>query len=268
MHWVFLDNECIPESHAKISVGDRGFLFGDGAFSTIRVNKGKPEFLQAHLERLVSQCNELNIESFKIDPEWIQDLVRHNRATEGLWRLKIIITGGDESTLRLHSRSKGHLIMTLKPYHFYPLTPSRLCLYPHPIVRPIAHLKTLAYLDRLVVFEYAHSRSYDDAITTSCEGYVLETAFSNIFWSDKDKIFVPDFTLPYLKGIFLTQLLNHLSLKIEKVKVGIEDIPFEASVYTCNSLTHIRPIVEIDRRPFKRNEALETLFTEAVEKGI
>lgn len=268
MSWVFLDESCVPEEEAKIPVGDRGFLFGDGSFTTIRVNKGQPEFLKNHLDRLTAHCLKLNIEPAKIDPVWIFDLIRLNRATDGLWRLKIIVTGGDEATLKLHARTKGHIVMTLKPFHFYPLTPCRLCLFPTPIIRPVAELKTLAYLDRLMMYDYAHNRNYDDAISFSCEGYILETAFSNIFWSEGNKLFLPDDKLPYLKGIFLTQLTDHLAMKIERVKCGVEDIPLGAAVYTCNSMTHLRPVTEIDGRLFTRNEELEIMFMDHIEKVL
>ena len=35
--WVYLNDEFVEDDQARVSVFDRGFLFGDGVFETIRV---------------------------------------------------------------------------------------------------------------------------------------------------------------------------------------------------------------------------------------
>ena len=35
---VFLNGQFLPEEEAMVSVFDRGFLYGDGIFETLRVN--------------------------------------------------------------------------------------------------------------------------------------------------------------------------------------------------------------------------------------
>ena len=49
---VVLDGVVVAPADAKISVFDRGFLFGDSVFETIRTYDGKPFALQEHLARL------------------------------------------------------------------------------------------------------------------------------------------------------------------------------------------------------------------------
>ena len=34
---VYLNGEFVPEEEASVSVFDRGFLYGDGAFETLRI---------------------------------------------------------------------------------------------------------------------------------------------------------------------------------------------------------------------------------------
>ncbi len=47
---VFLNGRFVPESEAVIPVNDRGFLYGDGLFETIRVCNGRAFRLGQHLE--------------------------------------------------------------------------------------------------------------------------------------------------------------------------------------------------------------------------
>ena len=50
--FVWLNDDLIPLSQARVSVNDRGFLYGDGLFETLRAEAGRVLFLAEHLERL------------------------------------------------------------------------------------------------------------------------------------------------------------------------------------------------------------------------
>jgi len=41
MKKIFLNNRFVPVNRARVSVLDRGFLYGDGVFETMRVYSGK-----------------------------------------------------------------------------------------------------------------------------------------------------------------------------------------------------------------------------------
>src|SRR6266568_261111 len=58
---IWLNGRFLPEEEAVVSVFDRGFLFGDGLFETLRVHRGKPFCWAAHLERLQRGANFLGI---------------------------------------------------------------------------------------------------------------------------------------------------------------------------------------------------------------
>ena len=49
---IYLNGEWIAPAEAKVSVMDRGFLFGDGVYEVIPVYSRKPFRLDEHLARL------------------------------------------------------------------------------------------------------------------------------------------------------------------------------------------------------------------------
>lgn len=257
---MILDGKCLREEEACLPINDRGFLFGDGVFTTLRVCDGKVEFIELHLERLKQQCLQLNIIPPPIPLEWLGDLIKANQAIQGIWRLKIIVTGGNDPVLRLPKRKHGHLVMTLQPYSIQPLTPCRLCLYPEPIHRPVAALKTLSYLDRLCVYEYAQQKGFDDAIVR--DGHLLETAFSNLFWIVDNQFFAPDESLPYFKGIILNELKKNFTFQ------SAENIPKNSHVFICNSLIHFRPVIEIEGNTFSRQPQLEEIIYQKIKNLV
>src|SRR5665213_1097209 len=139
MSFVFIDNKFVAEDEARVPVTDRGFLFGDGVFTSLRVNNGRVECYQAHLERLRKHCEILQIIPPKINTEDIVELFKLNKAHEGIWKFKIIVTGGEyDDGLALVLRPAGQLIMLLKPYDGTYQASYRLCLYPNPLVHPLA----------------------------------------------------------------------------------------------------------------------------------
>ena len=79
--FVYIDGQFYLEEEAKISINDRGFLFGDGAFTTIKVQDGVPEYLDEHLKRLEGHLKELNIENNHIDRSLIFELINKNNST-------------------------------------------------------------------------------------------------------------------------------------------------------------------------------------------
>ena len=46
---IFLNGSFVPKKDAKISIMDRGFMFGDGVYELIPVYNGKPFLLDEHL---------------------------------------------------------------------------------------------------------------------------------------------------------------------------------------------------------------------------
>ena len=58
---VFLNGGWVPADQAKVSVFDRGFLFGDGIYEVIPFYHGKLFTLEAHLDRLKTGLKEVEI---------------------------------------------------------------------------------------------------------------------------------------------------------------------------------------------------------------
>ena len=56
---VYLDGQFLPLSEARVSVEDRGFLFGDGVYEVLRASSGKLYAEAAHWRRLASSCRDV-----------------------------------------------------------------------------------------------------------------------------------------------------------------------------------------------------------------
>lgn len=266
---VFLDGQWLPEEEATISVTDRGFLFGDGVYATLQVKQGIPLFLSTHLERLQLQCQGLHIDPPTVQPEWIEELIERNHAHEGIWRLKVIITGGNDPRMSLPKRAHGHVLITMKPFFPPPYQPLKLGAFPYPMHHCHAQFKSLAHLNRYYVLDYAHNHGLDDCVTCTEKGTVLEAAFGNLLWHLKGTFYTPSPELPLNFGVTITKLMEFIDsegFKIEYACVSLEDIPSEANVFRTNTMGGIRPIERIEKRAFSRGIDLENALTRGFEK--
>ncbi len=92
---VFLNGRFVPETQAVVPVNDRGFLYGDGLFETVRVVNGRPFRLAQHLERMMRGADFLRIKC-PFMPEELEkivgQLIRQNQMPEAV--LRVTLTRG------------------------------------------------------------------------------------------------------------------------------------------------------------------------------
>lgn len=242
MRWVYLNHSCVREHEAFIPISDRGFLFGDGVFTTIKVSNGRAELLLEHLLQLQQDARQLSIECPLITNSQVEELIRCNEAFRGTWRLKVIITGGKEKSLGVPVRL-GSLYMTLEPYDSPLQETLRVGVYPYSISGSISRLKTLSYLERLNVRQFALNNGYDDAVTLDAQGHLLETSFGNIFWKYEEEYYTPSPDLPLYYGVSIQQLEKRLQLegiKLHFIEQKLENLSQEAEFFSISSLSSAR----------------------------
>ena len=92
---VYLNGSFTPLSLAKISVLDRGFIFGDGIYEVVPVYRGKPFRMRQHLDRLDRSLTKIRIRQPRSREQWetlVADLI--TRSTEPNCMVYIQVTRG------------------------------------------------------------------------------------------------------------------------------------------------------------------------------
>ena len=266
----FLNNRFFDEEKALIPAVDRGFLFGDGVFTSVLVEEGRIVFIEDHLNRLEDHAQKIGIEPPNICLDLIRELVKKNKATSGRWRLRLTMTGGNNPELSLPFRKMGRFFMLLRPISIASEDPLRLCIYPEKVSVPLAKIKTLSYLDRVWFRNFAIKKGFDDSVVLDPERYILEASMANLFWIQKKTFHYPDETLPYLMGITLKYLIRAariIGLNIKEKKAVPEDLD-GSFLFLSSSLSGFRPIKQIENQSFKRNSEIESALREEFNKLI
>lgn len=89
---VYVNGQFCPYSEAKLSIMDRGFLFGDGIYEVSAVLGGKLVDNEAHLRRLSRCLGEIDIRNPHSIAEWIElqkRLIQMNALEEGLVYIEV-----------------------------------------------------------------------------------------------------------------------------------------------------------------------------------
>jgi len=179
---VSIDGVLSPPEQARISVFDRGFLFGDGVFEVLRTWDGQLLDLDAHVDRLYASAMALGIKTH--ERERLIEAVNRTVANSGPGekRVRMILTRGPGS---LHARTEtlgpGRSIVIVEAL---PAQPNEVSLaivdWPLPRRTGPGH-KTLAYLDHIIARDLAKAAGADEAVRLGAEGEVLECATANLF---------------------------------------------------------------------------------------
>jgi D-alanine transaminase len=71
---VYLNGQFLPITEAKISVLDRGFIYGDGVYEVVPVYGRRPFRMPQHLKRLQYSLDGIRLANPHADAQW-QELV-------------------------------------------------------------------------------------------------------------------------------------------------------------------------------------------------
>uniref|UniRef100_A0A7C3UC32 Branched-chain-amino-acid aminotransferase n=1 Tax=Geoglobus ahangari TaxID=113653 RepID=A0A7C3UC32_9EURY len=280
---VYINGEFVPESQAKISVFDHGFLYGDGVFEGIRAYNGKVFKLYEHLDRLYdcAKVIDLKIPLTKEEfAEAILETLRRNKLRDAYIR-PIVTRGVGDLGLDPRNCSKPTVIIITKPWgklygdlYEKGLKAVTVTVRRNAIDSLPPNLKSLNYLNNILAKIEANAKGGDEAIFLDHNGYVSEGSGDNIFIVKNGEILTPP-TLNNLRGItraVVIEIIKDLGIPFKETNIGLFDLYTADEVFVTGTAAEIAPVTMIDGRvigdgkPGKITKMLMKKFSEITEK--
>jgi branched-chain amino acid aminotransferase len=207
---IFLNGRIVPLEQAKISVLDRGFLYGDGVFESLRTYGRRPFLLNEHLKRLLFDAQQLKIKvpySLSQLKTAVLKTVSANNFKEHY--IKIIISRGAAKGHGLdpsNAAGKPTVIVLCEELKPYPRSLYekgwRVIISKTPRASvPTSKIKSLCYVDNMLAMMEAKQAGADEAFMPDEKGHIVEGTVSNIFIVKRGKIITPPVAEPILQGI-------------------------------------------------------------------
>jgi len=260
----YLNGGIVSLEDAHISLQDRGILYGDGLFETIRVYDGKPFLLEKHIGRMSASASALDIEmpgSVEEINNAVSSLLSANRVKDGSLRMTLTRGAGMQG-LWPWQKGKSTFFITSNSNIPYSSELYRegfkvaLISFPLNEYSPQAAHKTLNFLDYLWGRREAEKRGFQEGIFLNQKRYLAEGTVSNLFLLKGEVLYTPPLEAGVLPGITRELILN---IAAELVEVKEENIPpswlREATeVFLTNSLMEIMPVVKVETQPVNTGE--------------
>jgi branched-chain amino acid aminotransferase len=280
--YVFLNGRFVRGERASVSVYDRGLLFGDGLFETMRAYRGVVFALEDHLRRLGQSAGLLGIPVPHHD--WrakIDELLRRNRLASKDARVRLTVTRGvaplvlvppkrprpttilmaEAVETELARRQRAGVTVRLLPYSRHGFIPEH---------------KSLNYLPAVVGKTLATSYGAHEGIFVRHDGVLTEGTTSSLFVVQNGCLCTPPIPgiLPGITREKVLEIASRAGIPTRQSELRAGDLRSADEAFLTASVAEIIPIVEVDEasigfgRPGPMTRAIQRLYRTEVERAV
>ncbi|MEZ4872126.1 MAG: aminotransferase class IV [Bdellovibrionales bacterium] len=255
MSLAYINGEICNKEEAKISIFDRGFLFGDGVYEVIPAFNRKLFLKEPHLERLRRSCGELNFGPVTNDfDEIFEDLLVDEKANDLIYYIQI--TRGQAKD-RNHIYAEGmqpNVVAFLQP-----LKPTLRSEAEQGFSARLAReprwnrcdIKATVLLPN-VMHKMSAFMGNDIETIFYTDEYVTECTASNLFMVKGDQIITPPEKLNILRGVTRGYIIEQLKIKGENVierTITKNELIDADEIWISSSTKNVLPVVQLDGKP-------------------
>jgi branched-chain amino acid aminotransferase len=258
---VWIDGRPMPGEEARVSVFDRGFLYGDSVYEVTRTVAGAPLFLAEHLVRLTRSAAALEMALPPGGTGHIAGAVAETVAALGAPRayLRIVLTrGAGEISLDPIWADRPNLIVIAKPLKLPDERLYRegaaLCLVAYRRNAP-GHVPALVksgnYLTSVLAMIEVRRRGGYEALFCDGAGHLAEGASSNFFVVRGGEVLTPPLAVGVLHGItrqVVLDLLAREGVPWREALLTPEDAVAADEAFLTSSVRGVLPVVRLDDR--------------------
>lgn len=253
---VYVNGKFVPETHAVISVFDRGFLMADAVYEVTSVLRGKLIDFEGHCQRLDRSLRELGICNPYTEDRWREihlEMIQRNSLGEGIVYLQVTRGNpGDRDfvfppsdtppTVVLFTQSKPDLADS-------PMAQTGWKVICIPDIRwGRRDIKTTQLLYPSMAKMLAKNAGADDAWFIQ-DGYVTEGTSNNAYIIKNGMIITRQLSHEILHGITRAAILrfaNHAGLKVVERSFSVSEAQAAEEAFITSASAFVMPVVVID----------------------
>jgi D-alanine transaminase len=254
---VYLDGEYLPESEAKVSVFDRGFLFGDAVYEVTSIIDGKILAFDGHADRLKRSLGELGMKDPMSTPDLLEvhhQLIERNALKEGMIYLQVSRGNTGDRDFMYPSEEadvKPTVVLftqTANLRHNDKATTGLKVISVADQRWARRDIKTTQLLFQCMAKMEAKAAGVHDAWMVE-DGYVTEGASNNAHIIKDGKIITRHLSNEILHGITRAAVLAYAcsaNMLVEERSFTIEEAQNADEAFVTSATNFVMPVVEID----------------------
>jgi D-alanine transaminase len=253
---VYVNGEYLPQADAKISVFDRGYLFGDGVYEVIPIIRGKLVDEEYGVQRLRRSLAEIEIAWPCSEAEYLQmlrELISRNNVEEGMVYVQVT-RGIAERDFAYPKDTRSSLMAypTHKAILQSPLAESGVTVVSTEDLRwKRRDIKSLNLLAQCMAKQQAAKLGAFEAWMTE-DGFVTEGASSTAYIVKNGTVITRALSNSILPGIrrrVLVEMAEQGGFKLEQRAFSIEEAKSADEAFLSNASSLVLPIVSVDGNP-------------------
>jgi len=278
---VWLNGRILDSTRALLPITERGFLYGDGLFETVRVYGDQPFLLARHVARLRAGARILAIPVPATTAYWARAVARVLAANRiGDAAVRLTVTRGTAAGLDPPVRPRPTLLVQARRLDPALATAQargiNLCLLSFGRGSgPFVELKTLSYLPAVLGRREARRRKAYDGLYVTAAGDVTEATTANVFIWRGNRLRTPAEGI--LRGItrdVVVALARRLGLRVEEGPIRRTALRGARELFLTSSVVEILPVVRVDDRtigtgaPGPITRLLQEAYRRQVARGM
>ena len=253
---LYLNGDYVSPDEAKISVFDRGFMFGDGVYEVIPVYSGKLLRCDGHLQRLQHSLDAIGIPNPHSFDEWLKifssliernypnaDSVIYLQVTRGTmsrrdhaWSANmqpnVLVTCSEQLFVTQDSATAGEKAITLEDTRWSD-----------------CHIKTTNLLPNTLLQQKARGPGAIEAILLR-DGFAVEGSQSNLYIVKDDIVITPPASRHMLGGItreIVFELCKQNKIIMREKNISEDELHRADEIWLSSSTREILPVVTLNR---------------------
>lgn len=253
---VFLNGDFVPASEARISVLDRGFIFGDGVYEVIPVYGGHLFRLDAHLKRLDDSLVSIRIGSPYSRDKWheiLSALVARNGGKDLSVYLQITrgVAPRDHAFPKNVQPTVFAMANPLQPVPSHVLSEGVAVITMEDFRWQHCHVKAIALLANILARQQALDSGANEAVFIR-DGQVTEGAASNLFYVKNRALYTPPKGPQLLPGItrdLVLELAQAHHVPAQEKNFDMSALESADEIWLTSSTKEILPVTQLNGQP-------------------
>lgn len=261
-------NGILQDSNTNLLEQNRGFLYGDGVFETLKIVDGKILFFEDHYFRLMAAMRIVRMEipmNFTLEylEEQVLSLVKKNKIEQSA-RARITVYRNDGGFYLPTNNTVSFLIQTsaiVDPVYSISEKEYEVDLYKDFYIpkQLLSTLKTTNKMIHVTGSIYAKENDLDNCILLNDSKNVVEALQGNLFMRMGNTLITPPISEGCLNGIMRKQILSlakkETNLEVVEQVISPFDLQKADELFVTNVIRGIQPITKYRKKEFEQDTA-------------
>lgn len=269
---INLNGTLLSETPPSLTANNRGFLYGDAVFETLKHTTTQALYWEDHYFRLMASMRIFGMEiPLEYTPDFFEKeflrTIKGQSTAAPAWRIRLTVFRNDGGRYTPTTHQVSFLIQS---------TPLEQATYPQPAneyvvdlykdhyVQPsmLSNLKSNNKALQVLGSVFAQRQELDNCILLNDRKEVTEALNGNLFLLFGDTLHTPPLTSGCLDGIMRKQLMrlsDKLSLKVEERAITPFELQRADELWVTNTILGISPVVRYRRKTYQNQVALKAL---------